>query len=362
MNHLSLVRLLPVACLLAGCVLSACAGMAPAPPGTPAVAGQAAPPVPKYWPTDGWRTASPASQDLDPALLTQLQDEIEAQRIPLHSLLIVRNGNLISETYYGSDTAATKHDVWSVTKSVMATLVGMAQARGDIAGVQTPIAKLLPGKVDANKDAITLEHLLTMTSGLGWVESDPTFGKLYRSPDWTRFMLDLPMAGKPGASFSYCSGCSHLLSAIVSERTGENPAALARRELFTPLGIRDYEWETDPSGLPIGGWGLRLTPRDMAKLGLLYLHQGQWDGRQIVPAEWVAASTSKHTPTDGDLGYGYQWWTYPRWKAFAALGRDGQTIWVAPDHSLIVVTTAATEGHGPIFELIDRFIMPAVQR
>lgn len=363
MGSITPVRVLVIAGLLFGVTLAACTTDSPVASSlTSAMTSRprAAPPEPAYWPTDGWRTATPESQGVDAAMLAKLQDEIEARGVPLHSLLIIRNGYLISETYYGSYRPETKHDVWSITKSVIATLVGMAQGRGDIGDVRTPVAALLPGTIGPKKAAITLEHLLTMTSGLGWVESDPTFAKLYRSPDWVQFMLDLPMGRKPGAVFSYCSGCSHLLSAIVAEQTGEDPEALARRELFAPLGIRDYQWETDPAGLPIGGWGLRLTPRDMAKLGLLYLHQGQWDGKQIIPAAWVAEATRKHTATDGDLGYGYQWWTYPNWGAYAALGRDGQTIWVAPDYDLIVVTTAATEGHGPIFDLIDRFVMPAV--
>jgi CubicO group peptidase (beta-lactamase class C family) len=350
--------------LLLTVALSACAGEVQTLPPKTSPTLQPVPSASRYWPTDGWRTATPESQGIDAALLSKLAEEIEARHVPLHSLLIIRNGYLISETYYQSYGPETKHDVWSVTKSVVATLVGIAARNGDIGDLQTPLADLFPGRVgpeaDPDKAAITLEQLLTMTSGLDWVESDPTFGQLYRSRDWVRFMLDLPMARKPGAEFSYCSGCSHLLSAIVAETTGENPEALARRELFEPLGIRDYVWETDPSGLPIGGWGLRLTPRDMAKLGLLYLRQGMWDGRQIIRSDWVLQATRRHTSTDGDLGYGYQWWTYPRWNAFAALGRDGQTIWVAPDYDLIVVTTAATAGHDPIFDLIDRFIMPTV--
>jgi CubicO group peptidase (beta-lactamase class C family) len=306
---------------------------------------------------------------MDPAVLAKMYEEIAAQGAPLHSLLIIRNGYIVSETYFGSWTAERKHELFSITKSVIATLAGIAQRDGDIPDLQAPLAQLLPRRLapeagGQGKDDITLEQLLTMTSGLGWVEEDPSFGKLYRSRDWVDFMLGLPIARKPGEAWSYCSGCSHLISAVVAEQTGENPEALARRELFAPLGIgaQDYAWEADPAGLPIGGWGLWLTPRDMAKLGYLYLHQGQWDGRQILLEGWVAEATRKHMPTDGRLGYGYQWWTYPEWGAYAALGRDGQTIWVAPDDDLIVVMTAATQGHDPIFDLIDRYIMPSVRR
>jgi len=355
---------------LLGLALWACASRGPSPSPAPEGTVAASRPTaiaPTYWPTAGWRTASPEEQGMDAAKLAQMLEAVKEQRIPLHSLLIIRNGYIVSETYFEPYQPETLHDMWSVTKSVIATLIGIAQRDGDIPGQNALIAELLPESAGAKarggtKAAITLEHLLTMTSGLGWVENDATFGRLYRSRDWVGFMLDLPMARKPGTAFSYCSGCSHLLSAIVAERTGENPQALAERELFAPLGIHDFSWEADPTGLPIGGWGLRLTPRDMAKLGYLYLNQGNWDGRQILPAAWVTDATTTHTPTDGELGYGYQWWTYPRWGAYAALGRDGQTIWVAPDDNLIVVSTAATAGHDPIFALIDNFVMPAVRR
>jgi CubicO group peptidase (beta-lactamase class C family) len=209
---------------------------------------------------------------------------------------------------------------------------------------------------------MTLEHLLTMTSGLEWVEGDSAYRAIYASRDWVKSMMDMPMRSQPGAQFNYCSGCSHVLSAIVQAKTGRNVRDFAEKELFAPLGIVGARWDTDTQGIPIGGWGLQLTPREMAKLGFLYLHNGVWDGRQIVSAEWVRTATEKHTSTDSQLGYGYQWWIYPRWGAYAALGLNGQTIFVVPDLNLIIVTTAATDGHDAIFRLIDQYIVPAAQR
>jgi CubicO group peptidase (beta-lactamase class C family) len=174
-------------------------------------------------------------------------------------------------------------------------------------------------------------------------------------------MLDKPMAAAPGTQFNYCSGCSHLLSAIVQETTEMSPRDFADQYLFKPLGISNVKWDTDAAGTPIGGWGLWLTPRDMAKLGYLYLRHGEWNGQQIVSAQWVENATRTHTATDSDLGYGYQWWTYPSLAAFAALGRDGQTIFVVPDLDLIIVTTAEIDNHDPIFQLIQQYILPAVQ-
>ena len=141
-----------------------------------------------------------------------------------------------------------------------------------------------------------------------------------------------------------------------------NTRDFAEKELFRPLGITDVRWDADSQGIPIGGWGLQITPRDMAKLGYLYLRDGVWDGQQIVSSAWVKAATEKHTPTDGPLGYGYQWWTYPKWGAYAALGRYGQMIFVVPDLDLIVVTTAAAGGHDAIFRLIEQYIVPAAQK
>jgi len=321
-----------------------------------------------YWPTTGWRTSAPEAQGMDAQKLAQLLQAVRQEKLNLHSLLIVRNGYVVSETYFPPYTAETDHEVYSVTKSVMATLLGIAIDKGSIDGVKQPVADFFRDDTfqhpDPGKDRMTLEDLLTMRTGLDWREEDATFRQMYQSDDWVRFVLDLPMREPPGQQFRYCSGCSHLLSAIIQRRTNMNTRDFARQTLFEPLGIHNVTWEQDRQGIPIGGWGLQLTPRDMAKLGYLYLHEGMWDGRRIVSAAWVKAAIESHTATDSTLGlkYGYQWWTSPALKAYAALGRDGQTVFVVPDRQLIVVTTAETDGHAAIFQLIERFIMPAVAR
>jgi CubicO group peptidase (beta-lactamase class C family) len=173
--------------------------------------------------------------------------------------------------------------------------------------------------------------------------------------------MDMPMREEPGSRFNYCSGCTQILSAILQSRTGMTTREFAKQVLFAPLGIMYYSWSTDPSGNSIGGWGLELTPRDMAKLGYLYLHDGTWEGRQVVSAEWVRIAVQKHTEGEDNLGYGYQWWTYPSLGAYAALGRYGQTIFVIPDLNLIVVTTAGLNSHDEIFRLIEDYIVPAAR-
>jgi CubicO group peptidase (beta-lactamase class C family) len=303
---------------------------------------------------------------MDAAKLAEMLEAIRQQNLNLYSLLVIRNGYIVSETYFGSTTPETRREIYSVTKSFIATLVGIAVDKGLIAGVDRPVGEFFPDRSfanwDAAKQAMTLENLLTMTTGLDWPENDATFRELYGTRDWVKFVMDEPMRSKPGSAFSYCSGCSHVLSAIIQRQAGMNTRDFAQRELFEPLGITGAAWDTDSAGTPIGGWGLQLTPREMAKLGYLYLNGGAWDGRQIVSADWIKAATRKHTRTDSDLGYGYQWWIYPLWGAYAALGRYGQTIFVIPDLNLIVVTTAALEGHDPIFYLIEQYIVPAVER
>jgi CubicO group peptidase (beta-lactamase class C family) len=184
---------------------------------------------------------------------------------------------------------------------------------------------------------------------------------LYTSNDWAGYMLDLPMATQPGTRFNYCSGCTHLLSTILQKKTGD-AGTFARKNLFEPLGISGYRWDTDNRSIPIGGWGLKLTPREMARLGYLFLHNGQWDGRQVVSSAWVQSATQKHSGTDGNLGYGYQWWIYDKYGAYAALGRYGQTIFVVPNLNMVIVTTALSEdNHDRIFGLIDNYIVPAAK-
>jgi CubicO group peptidase (beta-lactamase class C family) len=140
-------------------------------------------------------------------------------------------------------------------------------------------------------------------------------------------------------------------------------AEFAEKYLFEPLGMSGTYWMDDPSGIANGGWGLQLSARDLAKLGYLYLQNGAWDGQQIVSAGWVKTATQKHTGTGGTgkLDYGYQWWIYPSLDAYTALGRFGQTIFVIPKHNLIIVTTANIDDHDPIFDLIEKYVVPAVQ-
>jgi CubicO group peptidase (beta-lactamase class C family) len=185
---------------------------------------------------------------------------------------------------------------------------------------------------------------------------------MFETGDWAGYVLDRPMAAPPGTSFAYNTGASHLVSAVVSVLTDRSAAELAEERLFDPLGIRDFEWSADPDGVTTGGFGLMLEPRDLAKLAYLYLHQGRWDGRQIVPAAWVRRSTTDHV-ADPLNDYGYFWWL-DRADGYAYMaGLYGQLAAVVPGKDLIAVITAhipATADSGAVTRwLLERYILPA---
>ena len=218
-----------------------------------------------------WSTSSPEAQGMDSQKLAEMLAAIEQQHLNLHSLLIIRNGYLVSENYFGSYQPDTRHQLYSVTKSFIATLIGIALDKGYLDGTDQRIVDFFPERAFANLDeqkaAMTLDDTLTMRTGLDWQEGDPAYRALYLSPDWVKYVLDEPMIAAPGSQFNYCSGCSHVLSAVLSQTTGMNPRDFAEQYLFKPLGITNVQWDTDAQGIPNGGWGLQLTPRDMAKLG-----------------------------------------------------------------------------------------------
>lgn len=356
--------------------VASCAG--PGPVSTPRqatpVPGRTAAPPSQIWPAQGWPTSTPEQQGMDSVLLAQMLDAVAAKKLNIHSILIIRRGYLVAEVYYGAQTPTLKHELYSATKSFTSALIGIAIHKGFIDGVNHSMLDFFADRpvahLDDRKKAITLEHLLTMSSGLDWPESGKgytTTGNPYvgmmRSPDWVQFALDRPMAEQPGAVFNYNSGGSHLLSAIVQETTGIDTLTFARENLFKPLGITDVYWGADASGIPVGGSDLRLTPRDMAKFGYLYLRNGAWEGRKIVPAEWVKASTVKHVETNDDaLDYGYQWWVYPD-GSFCAHGLGGQYIFVHPDRDLVVVFTSWLTGSDTEQPpaLMNTFIVPAAR-
>jgi CubicO group peptidase (beta-lactamase class C family) len=301
---------------------------------------------------------------MDGMRLEAAMEAAKKQNLTLHGVLVIRHGYIVFEKYFAPYDAISSHSLFSCTKSFVSALVGIAIDKGYITDVNRQVLSFFPqnsfADPDPSKQAITIENLLTMSSGLNWLEADETYDKMYSSSrDWVKFVLDLPMAVRPGLMFNYSSGCSHLLSAIIQKTSGMNTYDFARATLFGPLGIKDPSWERDPSGIPIGGWGLSLSPRDMAKLGYLYLHEGKWEGKQIVPAHWVRSSTQPRIKADGGWQYGYQWWVDQSLSFFAAIGRYGQSIFVVPSLDLVVVFTAHLDSNDPETDLLKKFIIPA---
>jgi CubicO group peptidase (beta-lactamase class C family) len=299
-----------------------------------------------YWPTEGWRTSTPEQQGLDSEKLGEVLDYIQEEDVNIHSLMIIRNGYVVMDAYFYPFSEGSIHDTASVTKSFTSTLIGIAISEGYISGVEQPVLGFFSERtvenVDARKEAMTLEDLLTMRSGFECV-NDPfeaTLSEMRESPDWVQFTLDLPMAEEPGTRFVYCSPNSHLLSGIIRETTGMSEQDYANGSLFEPLGISNVSWPSDPQGNNHGWGDLRLTPYDMAKLGYLYLNGGIWDGKQVVPAEWVTASTQQQVSPEEGQGYGYQWWISGILPGlYEANGRGGQRIIVWPQEKIIVATT-----------------------
>jgi CubicO group peptidase (beta-lactamase class C family) len=311
---------------------------------------------------------------MDSEKLAQMVEHIQQEKLGIHSLMIVRNGYLVSEFYAYPYSAGQAHSVMSVTKSVISALVGIAIHKGYIKDVHQPLFDFLPdlevANFDDKKKAITLEELLTMTSGLDCHEN-PASGEPYMqaSQDWVQFMLDLPMAEQPGTRFNYCTGAIELLSAVIEKATGMNTRKFANENLFTPIGIgpvTENRWPSDPQGVTIGGFGLALTPLEMAKFGLLFLNQGQWEGKTVIPASWVTASTTSHANKGDKKEYGYLWWIDPQAKWYAALGRSGQHIFIYPAQNMVVVFTAGLPYTNdadliPLQNLLDRYILPSLK-
>ena len=333
-----------------------------------------------YWPTDGWLNTTPEDQDMDSELLNEMMDQIGEYGLLIDSILIVRNGYLVFEEYprtnYNSDS---HHIIHSCTKSYTSALVGIAIQEGYIDGVDSKLIDLLPNRTIANlderKEAITLEHVLTMTSGLEWDEwtepyssSQNSLNKLWAASDAVQHMLDLPMIHNPGETWTYSSGGSHLLGAIVAEATGTSLLDYAMEKLFTPLGIpsSNIYWPRDSNGRYWGHGGVEMVPRDMAKFGYLYLNNGTWDGEQIVPTEWVQQSAATLYSFDDYSGYSYQWWTNPTEIAnvYSAQGYSGQFIFVIPSLDMVVVFTSSVPPYEPYPQpsILFDYIIPAAMK
>ncbi|GCF10220.1 serine hydrolase domain-containing protein [Dictyobacter arantiisoli] len=351
-----------------------------------------------YWPTINWQTRAPQAVGFQPDRFVSMQAYIDEYLPGLHALLIVRNGYLAFEHYYQGFHQNSLNSISSVTKSVISALIGIALAQGQLHSLDQHMLDFFPEiaeqEQDPRKQAITLRHLLSFQTG---------FTETYPHEFWRDIVhssLRRPMVEQPGERFFYDNRSVDILSGILTQVTGMKAAAFADQTLFEILGIwrnedtrfswkheetgphmwhadalwdeqDGYPWKVSPQGTSTGSFGAHFTARDMAKLGFLYLNHGQWDGTQIIPQDYSAAST--HKQSNGgppvNANYGYLWWIeqVQGFQAFFASGFGGKYIYVIPELDLIVVTAASTEQaqkdreqHNKIRALIPDFILPAL--
>ena len=298
-----------------------------------------------------------------------------ARALPrLRSLLVHWRGSLVQEHYFRGATRARAANIKSASKTVIATLVGIAIQRGEIRDVHQPIGELLPDVVvrdlDAARRAITVEDLLTMRSGLQSTSFD-NYGSWVSSRNWVRDVLRRPMVAERGGPMIYSTGSTHLLSAILTRATRSSTHAYAQRVLARPLGIPLRAWTTDPQGIYFGGNEMRMTPREMIAFGQLFLNGGRApNGKEVVPKAWIDSSWVRRTRSGwSDQEYGYGWWIRRSGAhdVYFAWGYGGQFIFVVPTLDLVVVTTsdasATTRERGhleAIHDIFDSAIIPAV--
>jgi len=332
--------------------------------------------VSEYWPTSGWKTSTPEAQGMDSTKLNEMFSYINESGFDIHSILIIRNGYMIAESYPYPYKREYRHIINSATKSITSAAVGLALQDGFIKSLDQKVVDFFPemkiDNLDSRKESMTVKHLLTMTAGLDWRENadygtqnnDST--RMWTEKNQLQYLLDKPMKEEPGKSFYYNSGASHALSAIVQKTSGKTSLEYITERVFKPLGISDISWGTDKQGIYSGGGRIFMRPEDLAKYGYLYLNKGKWEGKQLISEQWVEDSTKKQVATPhglaGQYGYCYQWWQN-KFGGYSARGFAGQYLFVVPEYNLVAVFTS---GLKPVDfyrpeSLVDKYIIPSIK-
>jgi len=341
---------------------------------------------------DGWAIAAPSDVGLAAARLSGLDAFLRQwPKRNVHAVVVVRRGKLVFEQYFpGRErrwmdwgglvhfSPTQKHDVRSISKSVTSLLIGMAVSENSFPPLDSPVVDCFPEYTDrrsARKRQITFRHLLTMSHGLRWDESRSWKSRanderqLFEAKDPCSYVLGRPLAIPPGLSFNYSGGATTLLAAALAKAVGRKIDAYAGEKLFQPLGITDFEWLTFAGCAEVAAFaGLRLRPRDLAKIGQLVADEGRWHGRQLLPASWISESTTPHVNAEGNgaLYYGYHWWLGRsllnghdlNW--IAGFGSGGQRLFVVPRLDLVVAVNAFNYRHHVPMAILNRFVLPAV--
>lgn len=315
--------------------------------------------------TGDWQVSTPEAEGLDPMLVAALYHRAERARTT-RSVLVVRNGRLVAERYFHGASMNQKARLQSVTKSVTSALVGIALERGCLTSINQKMMEFFPelaGRItDSRKNQITIEQLLEMRAGYPWEESTKKLFEMLYGGFRPSYLADVPLARDPGSDFDYSSLSAHILGVIVARACDTDLRTFAKQHLFGPMGVEMGPWIQDWEGNYNGHADLHLTPRDMAKFGLLYLNDGMYEGNQVVPAAWVERSLRMFSEDTWDypvgrnfthMGYGYQWWsaTAGIHRFHFAWGHGGQLIALLQPYDMVVVVTAdplfGQHGGGP---------------
>ena len=311
--------------------------------------------------------ATPESQGIASATVIRLLDEIEKSEIEFHSIMIVRNGQVIAEGWWNPYQAEYKHTLYSLSKSFTSTAVGFAVQEG-LLTVEDPVISFFPESVPPSMSdtlkRMSVEDLLTMTSG----HASMTMPGMFAEPDgnWPSAFLGQSLQYEPGTQFMYNTGATYMLSAIVQQVSGMTLMEYLTPRLFEPLGITQADWEVDPRGVNVGGFGLRVTTEDIAKFGLLYLQNGSYNGNQLLPSEWVSTATSKQSsghPGEGDWsqGYGYQFWMCRPENVYRGDGAFGQYCIVLPDQKMVIAITSESKDMAASMQVLWDHLLPGVE-
>ncbi|BDG78463.1 6-aminohexanoate-dimer hydrolase [Bacillus subtilis] len=303
-----------------------------------------------------WPTADPAALGMDTEKLSKLDPKIKSEYSNINGIVVVKNGYIAYERYYHGYGPKDTHHVASVTKSIMSALIGIAIHAGYIKSVDQNVLDFFPEYVpdpyNKQKQDITIRHILTMTAPYPFEDWHEPLDKMCMQPDWITYTLGMLGQGGTIGTFKYSTAGAHLLSAIITRSTGKSARKFANDHLFKPIGMKEipYDemrsfgfddlfgknvkgWVNDPNGNSTGGWGLTLTPRDMARFGYLYLNHGTWNNQQIIPESWIDQSTAMNANN-----YGYLWWLRDEDSVFSysALGDGGNVICCVPEKNLVV--------------------------
>jgi CubicO group peptidase (beta-lactamase class C family) len=319
--------------------------------------------------------STPEAEGISSEAIQKYIEKIDPKKHELHSYMLIRHGKVISEAWWKPYAADKVHSMYSVSKSWTSTAIGFAVAEKRLT-VQDKVLSFFPEYADLKDKPflqdLRVQDLLTMSVGH---DKEPLRSVIVMQPDWIRGFLNHPIVAKPGTKFLYNTLATYMLSAIIQKVTGETTLAYLKPRLLDPLHITGIDWELDQKGINVGGWGIRVKTEDMAKLGLLYLNKGKFEGKQILPAAWVAEATRKHIDQEPDAtaekratgqyadwiqGYGYQFWR-SRHNSFRGDGAFGQYILMIPEQDAVLIITSESQDLPDDLNQVWENLLPAFQ-